>query len=164
MSRHRRPRPPRRWSTARKRITRWFTQWMRWWRTDDGAASAFVIVLTTGILILAGLALDGGLALAAKVRAHGHAEAAARAGAQALDLTAYRATGALRLAPAQAITAARAHLAAVGATGSVTITGDAITVTVTTAHPTQLLGVVGIDTLAVHGTGTAQPTHDIPET
>ncbi|WP_104482846.1 hypothetical protein V5P93_002338 [Actinokineospora auranticolor] len=119
--------------------------------------SAFVVVLVTGILVLAGLTLDGGLALAAKVRASGQAEAAARAGAQAIDLTAYRATGTLRLVPAQAVANAQAHLAAEGATGTVTITDDTVTVTVTAVHPTQLLGLVGITSFSVHGQGSAHP-------
>jgi Flp pilus assembly protein TadG len=123
--------------------------------------TSFVVVLTTGILALAGLALDGGLALAAKVRANGQAEAAARAGAQAIDLTAYRDTGTLQLVPAQAVAAAQAHLTADGATGTVTVSGDTVTVTVTATRPTQLLGLVGIGSLQVHGQGSAHPQRGV---
>ncbi|GAA3040780.1 pilus assembly protein TadG-related protein [Actinokineospora globicatena] len=119
--------------------------------------TAFVVVLVTGILILAGLTLDGGLALAAKVRASGQAESAARAGAQAIDLTAYRGTGTLRLVPAQAVANAQAHLAAEGATGTVTVTDDTVTVTVTAVQHTQLLGLVGIGSFQVHGQASAHP-------
>jgi hypothetical protein len=133
-----------------------------WWRADDGQATAFVVVLTTGILALAGLTLDSGLALAADVRANGQAEAAARAGAQAIDLTTYRATGTLRLDPAHAAANAHTHLAAENATGTVTITDDTVTVTVTTTYTTQLLDLVGISSITVHGQGSAQPQPDIP--
>jgi len=133
----------------------------RWWRADEGRVTAFVLVLTTGILALAGLTLDGGLALAAKVRAGGQAEAAARAGAQAIDLTAYRGSGVVRLMPAQAVAGAQAHLAAEGATGTVSVSGDTVTVTVTTTHPTRLLGLVGIGSLQVHGRGSAHPQHGV---
>jgi hypothetical protein len=123
--------------------------------------SAFVVVLITGILALAGLTLDGGLALAAAVRANGQAEAAARAGAQAIDLTAYRiGDETLRLVPAEAVANAQAHLAAEGVTGTVIVTGDTVTVTVTTSRATQLLGLVGIDSLSVHGRGSAQPQRE----
>ncbi|MCP2269238.1 pilus assembly protein TadG-related protein [Actinokineospora diospyrosa] len=132
-------------------------RWRRWWAADRGQVTAFVVVLVTGILVLAGLTLDGGLALAAKVRATGQAEAAARAGAQAIDLTAYRGTGTLRLVPAQAAANAQAHLAAEGATGTVTVTGDTVTVTVTAVQRTQLLGLVGIGSFQVHGQGSAHP-------
>lgn len=124
---------------------------------DDGAVSAFVVVLFVGLLVLAGLVLDGGLALGAKVRASGQAEAAARAGAQAIDLAAYRATGEVRLLPAEASAAAQHHLATVGATGTVTVSGDTVTVTVTASQKTQLLGIAGISSLSVQGTGSAQP-------
>jgi hypothetical protein len=110
--------------------------------------SAFVVTLTIGILALAGLTLDGGLALAAAVRADGQAEAAARGG------------GTLRLMPVQAVANAQAHLAAEGATGTVTVTGDTVAVTVTASQPTQLLGLVGIDSLSVHGQGSAQPQRE----
>ncbi|EWC64538.1 hypothetical protein UO65_0145 [Actinokineospora spheciospongiae] len=123
--------------------------------------TAFVVVLTTGILALAGLTLDGGLALAAKVRASGQAEAAARAGAQAIDLATYRASGTVRLVPAQAVAGARAHLAAEGATGTVTVSGDTVTVTVTASQPTQLLGLVGIGSLRVRGWGSAHPQRGV---
>ncbi|KOX19284.1 hypothetical protein ADK67_33995 [Saccharothrix sp. NRRL B-16348] len=110
---------------------------------------------------MAGLTLDGGLALAAKVRANGQAEAAARAGAQAIDLTTYRGSGTLRLVPAQAVANAQAHLTAEGATGTVTVSGDTVTVTVTASRPTQLLGLVGIGSLSVHGTGSAHPQRGV---
>jgi len=128
-----------------------------WWRADDGRVSAFVVVLLIGILALAGLGLDGGLALAAKVRVVGQAESAARAGAQAIDLGIYRATGRLRLVPAQADALARGYLAGIGATGTVTAAGDTVTVTVTTTQPTQLLSLIGVRQIHAHGTGSAHP-------
>ncbi|MCC8245029.1 pilus assembly protein TadG-related protein [Saccharothrix luteola] len=145
-------------------VVRWRTG-VRWWRADEGNVTAFVMALTTGILALAGLTLDGGLALAAKVRANGQAEAAARAGAQAIDLTAYRGSGTVRLVPAQAVANAKAHLAAEGATGTVTVSGDTVTVTVTVTvtQTTQLLGLVGIGALQVHGQGSAHPQRGVTE-
>lgn len=129
----------------------------RWRRTDDGQVTAFVVVLTLGILALTGLALDGGLALTASTRARGQAEAAARAGAQAIDLTAFRTTGTLRLLPSEAADRAWAHLHAEGTSGAVTASANTVTVTVTAQQPTQLLSLVGITTITVHGHGTAQP-------
>ncbi|MFJ7213602.1 pilus assembly protein TadG-related protein [Amycolatopsis sp. NPDC098790] len=132
-----------------------------WWSTEEGRVSVFVVVLMIGLLALAGLGLDGGLALATKVRATGQAESAARAGAQAIDLAAYRETGALRLAPAHAEELARRYLADVGATGSVTATTDTVAVTVTTSQRTQLLSLVGIPAIDAHGSGAAHPQRGI---
>jgi Putative Flp pilus-assembly TadE/G-like len=128
-----------------------------WWRGDDGQITGFVVVLVIGILPLAGLTLDGGLALAATVRANGQAEAAARAGAQAIDLTAYRDNGTLQLIPTQAISDAQAFLATEGTTGTATATNDTVTVTVTATQPTQLLGLIGIESFSIHGQGSARP-------
>jgi hypothetical protein len=132
-----------------------------WWAGEDGRVSAFVVVFTIGILALAGLTLDGGLALAAKVRANGHAEAAARAGAQAIDLSVYRTSGKLELVPLQAVAHARRYLTGVGATGTVTVSGDTVTVTVTASQRTQLLGLVGVASLSVHGSGRAHPQRGV---
>lgn len=132
-----------------------------WWAGDEGRVSAFVVTVLVAILALAGLSLDGGLALADKVRANGQAEAAARAGAQALDLGAYRATGALRLVPTEATAQAHTYLAKVGQTGTVTVTGDTVTVTLTATHRTQLLTLVGIPALSVHGSASAHPVRGV---
>ncbi|MEU5259756.1 pilus assembly protein TadG-related protein [Amycolatopsis sp. NPDC021455] len=133
------------------------------WRADDGQVSAFVVVLVVGLLALAGLGLDGGLALAAKVRATGQAESAARAGAQAIDLAAYRATGTLRLVPAEADGLARRYLAGIGATGEVTATVDTVTVNVTTSQRTQLLSLISIPSIGAHGSGAAHPQRGVTE-
>lgn len=132
-----------------------------WWRADEGRVSAFVVTLTVAILVLAGLTLDGGLALAAKVRANGQAEAAARAGAQAIDLETYRATSQVRLVPARAVARAQHYLANVDAAATVRVAGDTVTVTITTSQPTQLLGLIGIGSITVTASGQAQPQRGI---
>lgn len=119
--------------------------------------TAFLVALTVSLLALGGLVLDGGLALATKVQAAGAAEAAARAGAQAIDLTAYRLDNRLQLAPDQAVSKARAHLSLVGLDGSVTVSDNTVTVVVTASQRTQLLGLVGITSITVQATGHASP-------
>lgn len=128
---------------------------------EDGRVTAFVVIIVTAVLIFGGLVLDGGLALAAKVRAIGEAQEAARAGAQEIDLAAYRADGTLRLAPQQASAAARAYLASAGRSGTVSVTGNTVNVTITISQSTQLLGLAGVGTITVTGTGQAQPEHGI---
>lgn len=123
--------------------------------------TAFIASIMVALLALTGLVLDGGSALAAKVRANGQAEAAARAGAQAIDLTTYRANNRLQLIPAQAVADAQNFLTSVSATGTVTVADNTVTVTVTTSQPTQLLGLVGISNLSVHGTGSALPQRGV---
>lgn len=128
-----------------------------WCRDDAGQVTVFVVVALTGLVLLAGLVLDGGRALGAKVEAVSHAQSAARAGAQHLDLAAYRLNGMVRLDPAAAAEAARAYLGALDARGTVTATTDAVRVTVTAHSYPQLLGFVGLGPIEVTGTGTAHP-------
>jgi len=126
---------------------------------DSGRVTAFTVVFAAAVLLFAGLVLDGGLALAAKVRAAGQAQEAARAGAQAIDLAAYRSTGTLRLDPDRAAALARGYLTAAQATGTATVTvgGNTVTVSIFTAQPTRLLGLVGVRSIQVTATGSAHP-------
>jgi len=126
----------------------------QWQTNDQGGLTAFVVPFVVGLLVLAGLALDGGLALAAKAEANGQAEAAARAGAQAIDLADYRTSNRLRLVPTQAVAKAQSYLTSVEAS-------DIVTVTITTSHTTQLLGLVGISSLSVRGAASAHPQHEV---
>jgi hypothetical protein len=57
---------------------------------ESGMVTAFVVIFTLALVLMAGLVLDGGLALAAKVQAIDDGQAAARAGAQAIDIPTYR--------------------------------------------------------------------------
>jgi hypothetical protein len=134
-----------------------------WWRAEQGRVSAFVVVLTLGLMALAGLGLDGGLALAAKVRATGQAESAARAGAQAVDLDTYRATSAIRLDSARARELAQKYLGEAGATGTVSVSGDTVSVEVTDTRPTQLLSLIGVVEIHAHGRGSAHPQRGVGE-
>ena len=122
---------------------------------ESGMVTAFVVIFTLALLVMTGLVLDGGLALAAKVQAIDDAQAAARAGAQAIDIPLYRATGQVTLDPGEAVADAHRYLTASGHTGTVAVTGDQVTVTVSVTQPTQILSIVGVDQLTVSGTGSA---------
>ena len=124
-------------------------------RDEEGMVTAFVVIFTFALLLLAGLVIDGGLTLAARVQAIDEAQAAARAGAQAINLPLFRSTGQVVLDPSQARQAAESYLAATGHTGTVAVNGEQVTVTVTISQPTQILSLAGIDHLTVTGTGTA---------
>jgi hypothetical protein len=117
--------------------------------------TGFAIVMVTAMIAVAGLVLDGGLAVAAKVRAVSIAQSAARAGAQAIDLERYRRTGEIRIDVARATAAAQDWLHRAGATGTVHATPRDVRVEVAATAPTQLLSLVGVDSLTVHATATA---------
>jgi hypothetical protein len=122
---------------------------------DAGQVTAFVTILAVALLAVAGLVLDAGTALSAKTDALNQAQAAARVGAQQLDLTAWRTRNQIELDPTRATTAAKTWLATNHLTGQVTASTTAVTVTVHRTTSTQLLGLVGVRQLHVSATATA---------
>ena len=124
-------------------------------RGEEGMVTAFVVIFTFALLLLAGLVIDGGLTLAARVQAINEAQAAARAGAQQINLPLFRATGEVVLQPDQATQAAQTYLAATGHAGTVTVDGDQVQVAVDITQPMQILGLAGIGHLTVTGHGSA---------
>src|SRR5438046_8579042 len=95
----------------------------------------FVAVFTVALLMVAGLVIDGGYTLAAHRRAFNEAEAAARSGAQAIDLDALRATGTVVLDPDAARARAEAYVARTGHQGVVDVIGDTVHVEVQFRQP-----------------------------
>lgn len=108
---------------------------------DRGSMTAFVAVTAVALVMVAGMAYDGGQIIAAQTRARSEAAKAARAGAQEIDLTALRSTGETTLDPVAAEQAADEYLADAGASGTVTVAGAEITVTVTVVQPMVILPV-----------------------
>ena len=122
---------------------------------ERGSTSAFLAVLVPGVLLIIGLAVDGGAKVAATQRANAIADEAARAGGQALDVSAALA-GQIRVDPAAAVAAAQDYLDRNDVAGSGTVVdGDTLQVTPTISEPTNFLGLIGISTLTVEGCGTA---------
>jgi hypothetical protein len=126
-------------------------------RADRGSAPIWAIGLVVVVALLAGAVLDGGNAMAARVRALDIAQQAARSGANQLDLAALRNQGLVRLDPAAAQAAAERFLAQAGASGTATATTTHVSVTVTRAQPTLLLQAVGVGAISVKATATAVP-------
>lgn len=128
--------------------------------TQAGSVSAFVAVLSVGLMALAGLAIDGGRALAARSQARAEAEQAARAGADQLSLAALH-DGAVVVVPSRAVSAAQQELRRMGASGRVTVIANEVSVTVSLRDPTVVLGIVGIESIAVSATASAVPLHGV---
>jgi Flp pilus assembly protein TadG len=122
---------------------------------DAGRVTAFATVITLALVAVAGLVLDGGVALSAKVQVLDIAQAAARAGAQQLDLTLYRTTSQAQLNPDRAASVAEAWLASAGVQGEAGATTTTVTVTVYRTTNTQLLQLVGVRQLHVSASVTA---------
>jgi hypothetical protein len=114
-----------------------------------------MIGATVATFAMLGLVLDGGAMLRARSDAFSLAGAAARAGAQHLDMTA-AVEGMVALDAAAAEAAALQYLGAHGATGTVIVTGSTITVRATITAQLQLLHVGDHDTATFTATATVE--------
>lgn len=121
---------------------------------ERGSITAFVAVVATALVMVAGMAYDGGQIITAQAAARSDADKAARAGAQQIDTTHLRSTGETILDPGEAEAAALAFLDRSGASGTVVVNGPSITVTVTAIQPMQILP-VSDRTIVVTETATA---------
>ena len=102
---------------------------------DAGQVTPFAVLLSVALIAVAGLVLDAGIALSTKVQALDIAQSAARAGAQQLDLYAYRTRGVTQLDTGRAAVAARSWLASAGVAGDASATATTVTVTVRRDQP-----------------------------
>ncbi len=130
-------------------------------RDERGQLTLFVVFMTLALLILAGLVVDGGYVLAARRRAIDQANGAARAGAEALAPSAYRAAGRVHLDADAAVAAAQSYLSAGGHTGTVSVDGDRVSVSLSFVQRTTLLRMVGMDAVTVSGRGQARSLRGI---
>jgi Flp pilus assembly protein TadG len=118
-------------------------------------------IFTVALLALAGLVIDGGASLAARGRAHDLAAQAARAGADALSPQSLRGPSPADLVidPAAAQTAAQRYLSAGQATGTVTASGQDVTVTAHVTRRAVILSAFGIHDVSGTATATATILH-----
>ncbi|GAB3474753.1 pilus assembly protein TadG-related protein [Nocardiopsis coralliicola] len=91
--------------------------------------SAFVLVITLALIAMFALVLEGGTALSERARALRLAQEAARAGAQHIDLAAYRTGEDIVLDEHAAEQAAQRFLADAGAEGQARVEGGQVAVT-----------------------------------
>ncbi|MET0819743.1 MAG: pilus assembly protein TadG-related protein [Aeromicrobium sp.] len=140
-------------------------------RDEQGSIMPFVVIVSLAILLLAALVIDGGRQLNGKGRAIAYAQEAARAGAQAIDVTDPR----LDLVPNLALTAARDYCEQARSRDAQLVkcdarlkrisdpAGDFTAVTVSTQVNMRavLLGMIGRQTLHATGQALARPVSGI---
>lgn len=127
---------------------------------ERGSIALYFAIIAVAALVMAGLVLDGGAALATRQKAADLATQAARAGADALTPASVRGLpGDLQADPAAARAAVDRLLNAAGATGSVTVDGDRVTVRVTVPRRTVILSAVGVNDISQTATASARPLY-----
>ena len=106
---------------------------------ERGSITAFVAVVAAALVMVAGMAYDGGQVIATLAAARSDADKAARAGAQEIDITHLRATGQTVLDGPLAEAAALAYLERAGSSGTVSVSGATVTVTVSVTQEMRIL-------------------------
>jgi Flp pilus assembly protein TadG len=133
-------------------------------RDEDGTATAFVVGFAIVLLACAGLVIDGGTALNARMRLADDTEQAARAGAREIDLLALRERHVVVLSPVDASARSDSYLNSIGYSDySSTVvrcadgTPDAcVQVRARDVVPTTMLKLAGVPSFTIEATATAQ--------
>ena len=129
---------------------------------EAGAVAVMVAVLGVSLLLVVGLVFEGGVAIAAKRQAMNVAEQAARAGAEQLDINAVREGTGFRVDPGLAAQAASDYLAGAGSSGSVSVSGDTVTVSnVPWSSPDPMLSTLGISFSGTVAAAHARDLHGV---
>jgi Flp pilus assembly protein TadG len=135
---------------------------------DRGSISMFTVIFTVSVILLAGLLVDGGLAIHARQRAYDIAEQAARAGADDINEANLRATGNTEINVDTACGKVDKLLAAYPGEidQQATIcdrTPQEVTVTIQITVQPQLLSIVpGFSAFTMTGTASAHPDEGNP--
>jgi Flp pilus assembly protein TadG len=132
----------------------------RFRRDDSGQATVFVVAFAVVLLVLAGLVVDGGLAINARQRVTDDVEQAARAGAREIQVETLRENGTVLIDPDAARAAAARFLAARKYPASgVRITADPehVEVEATIQQKTALLSLIFFNSFTVTARGQARP-------
>lgn len=122
---------------------------------DVGSVTVFVVGLVLSFLVAAGMALDGGRLVAARIAIADHAENAARVGAQQVGSMR---SGRKILSANAAKAAAMRYLALQGLTGEVTVGERSVAVTTRMTQPTSILRLVGVESRTVTASRRAEIT------
>ena len=125
-------------------------------RNERGSASIWAILVIAGAFtVLLGLVVDGGRVIDARIAASRAAAQAARVGADSLSSASVR-DGHDAINVEAAKSQAQNYLHDAGMTGTVSVSGDIVTVTVTGSSETQILGVIGIASFPIEESESAQ--------
>ncbi|SDH80999.1 TadE/TadG family type IV pilus assembly protein [Nonomuraea jiangxiensis] len=132
--------------------------------SERGSMSVFTVLFSVVVFLLAGLLVDGGSAINARLRAADVAEQAARAGADQIDVDQLRTSGETRLLGEDQVCARADEI--VEAQGGDDVTrgdcavgqgGEQVTVTVSVRWEAFFLSAIGFPGAEMAGTATAAP-------
>lgn len=134
---------------------------------ESGAISAFVVVIFTALMVLAGLVIDGGTIINARQKLIDDAEQAARLGANQIDEAALRNTGDVAVVWPDAGYEAEEYLAELGYDPARIDVGpggpNEVVVQVGDTVDATLLSLIGLGPFDITGSAQARPAVGIVE-
>lgn len=122
---------------------------------ERGSISLWAALAALCMIIIVGIAVDFGGQAVAEQQARSVAFEAARTGGQQVNLDQLVRGQQAQTDPYKAAAAANAYLADAGVVGSVTVNSDTVTVTITSSYQCSFLSIIGINSLPVTGTASA---------
>ncbi|MGN9836779.1 flp pilus-assembly TadE/G-like family protein [Nonomuraea sp. H19] len=130
--------------------------------SERGSMSVFTVLFSVVAFLLAGLLVDGGGAINARLRAADVAEQAARAGADQIDVDHLRATGQTRLLGEDQVCARADEIVTAQGGDDVTrgecsVEQQQVTVTVSVRWEAFFLGAIGFPGTEMNGEAAAAP-------
>jgi Flp pilus assembly protein TadG len=137
---------------AHRRGGRLFARWCG----DRGGATPFILVLLPALAGLGGLAYDGGMLFAAKREAYNVASAAARAGANDIDVPSLYASNPILSHTAPGTAGAFATAQGMNVRGVRLINEREIEITVSRSVSMTIWGVVGVPDQTIEATARAE--------
>lgn len=131
-------------------------QLLRKLRDDErGSITPFFVVLVPALVLIIGLVVDGAGKIQANENAQAIASGASRAAANAVASQVV-VNGGLSLDNNRAQIAATDYIEASGMTGTVSVVGNRISVSVETSYATKFVSIIGIATLPAEASATAE--------
>lgn len=129
---------------------------LRRFRNDEhGSITPMFVVFVPTLVLVIGLVIDGAGKIQANENAQAIASGASRVAANAVASEIIT-NGGIRLDSHRAQIAATDYIEAAGMTGTVTVTGDEIRVTVKTSYETKFISIIGINSLPAEASATAE--------
>ncbi|RLV56876.1 hypothetical protein D9V41_03645 [Aeromicrobium phragmitis] len=128
---------------------------------ERGAATVFVVGMSIVLLVCAGLVVDGGMGIAARMRVADDAEQASRVAADSINLELLRETGEIAINPALARQRAESYLMDRGYSPGrfevLPASDQSVRVEVRGTSETYLLKLIGINSYEVAARATSSP-------
>lgn len=122
---------------------------------ERGSISLWAALAALCMIVIVGIAVDFGGQAVAEQQARSVAFEAARTGGQQVNLDQLVRGQQAQTDPYKAAAAANAYLADAGVVGSVTVNSATVTVTITSSYQCSFLSIIGINSLPVTGTASA---------